>query len=57
MGYLMVQMRITILGIENPKSLFHRPTDSHYIKALFAGVVLETMFLASAHTYHITQLK
>ena len=58
MGSLMVQMRTTILGlgIDNPNRLFLLPTDSGYINALFAGPLLETMFLASAHTRHL-QLK
>ena len=56
MGYLMGQMRTTILGINEPNRAFALPIDSGYINALFAGVLLETMFLASARTHH-TQLK
>ena len=51
-----MQMRITILEIDNPNSLFRLPTDSRYINALFAGALLEAMFLASAHTYHAAKM-
>ena len=60
MGYVMVQMRVIIQGIANPSSfyqMYYPITDSNYINALFAGVLLETVYLASALTYHITQLK
>ena len=60
MGYLMVQMRVTIQGIDNRNPIFamvYPATVPGYIDALFAGVLLETVFLASAHAYHITQLK
>ena len=52
----MVQMRVTIQGIDNLAALIS-VTVPGYINALFAGVLLETVFLASARTYHITQLK
>ena len=55
----MVQMRVTILGIASrpPVAALYSAPDSGYINALFAGALLETMFLASARTYHIKQLK
>ena len=46
----MVQMRATILGIVRPNPVLISPTVPGYIDALFAGIVLETMFLASALT-------
>ena len=52
----MVQMRATILEIDNLAALIS-VTVPGYINALFAGVLLETVFLASARTYHITQLQ
>ena len=56
----MVQMRVTIQGIDNRNPIFamvYPATVPGYIDALFAGVLLETVFLVSAHAYHITQLK
>ena len=46
----MMQMRATILGIDNLAALIS-VTLPGYINALFAGVLLETVFLASAHMH------
>ena len=52
LGYVLVQLRVFIQGItsnDNPYLRF--PADPGYIIALFAGALLETMFLVSYIIY------
>ena len=64
LGYLLVQMRATIVGTNKRIELQPSTTPvPGYVNAIFAGVLLETMFLVSyiyiryvVRTHH-TQLK
>ena len=60
-GYLLVQLRVIykeIFMFGKNGALYFPPAVPGYINALFAGVLLETLLLASTHTHrHHLQLK
>ena len=50
-------MRLFIQGISyyNANIYVENPADPRYINAIFAGVLLETIFLVIAHSPHAAQ--